>query len=378
MSKRRRAERLEREERRKRKRKRQRRRIFFLIAELIILSVLGVVAYGMIKLDKLNINILDRDELEVYKDTGPYTNIALFGLDSREGELEGGVQSDSIMIASINNETGDTHLLSVYRDTLLQQADGTYEKANYAYNIGGYEGAISLLNRNFDLDIQNYISVNFEAVVRAVDALGGIELEMTAEEADWCNKYAIETAHTIGDTYSGDLEVKEGTQKADGLHAVGYARIRYTEGYDFRRTQRQRIVLDKLLERAKSANFLTLNNLVDEIFPLVSTSFSVDQILGFAAHAMDYSLVDTSGFPYDVVTDDSVMNHSGSYVVPIVLADNVSRMHQNLFEEEDYVPSEKVQQISDDIIYLTGIEGGEQSLWPAGDEGDSESDEGTQ
>ena len=117
-----------------------------------------------------------------YKDTGPYTNIALFGLDSRNDELEGGVQSDSIMIASINNETSEVKLISVYRDTLLKQKDGTYEKANSAYNVGGPEDAISMLNRNFDLDIKNYISVNFSALIKAIDALGGIELDMTEEE----------------------------------------------------------------------------------------------------------------------------------------------------------------------------------------------------
>lgn len=346
---------MTREERRQLRRKKRRKRIIVLILELIILAVLGVVAYGMFKLDKLDFNILDKSRLDVYKDTGPYTNIALFGLDSRNGELEGGVQSDTIMIASINNETSDVKLVSVYRDTLLQQADGTYEKANSAYNTGGVEDAISLLNRNFDLDIQNYVSVNFNALVDVIDLLGGLEIDMTAEEAFWCNGYAFETAQVTGKEMT-QIKEEAGTQLLDGVHAVGYARIRYTDGNDFKRTERQRIVLEKVMEKAKEASFSTLNKIVDEVFPQISTSFSSADLLGFAANALNYNIVDTSGFPFDVTTSENVRNHSGSYVVPIDFSSNVSRLHEFLFGEEDYTPSETVQQIDNDIIYLTGVD----------------------
>lgn len=346
---------MTREERRQLRRKKRRKRIIVLILELIILAVLGVVAYGMFKLDKLDFNILDKSRLDVYKDTGPYTNIALFGLDSRNGELEGGVQSDTIMIASINNETSDVKLVSVYRDTLLQQADGTYEKANSAYNTGGVEDAISLLNRNFDLDIQNYVSVNFNALVDVIDLLGGIEIDMTGEEAYWCNGYAFETAQVTGKEMT-QIKEEAGTQLLDGVHAVGYARIRYTDGNDFKRTERQRIVLEKVMEKAKKASFSTLNKIVDEVFPQISTSFSSADLLGFAANALNYNIVDTSGFPFDVTTSENVRNHSGSYVVPIDFSSNVSRLHEFLFGEEDYTPSETVQQIDNDIIYLTGVD----------------------
>ena len=198
-------------ERKIQRRKRQRKRIAILVAEIIILLLLCAVAYVLFKLEKLDFKVLNEEKLEAYRDTGPYTNIALFGLESRNDELEGGVQSDCIMIASINNETNDVKLLSIYRDTLLEQKDGTYEKANSAYNRGGPEEAISLLNRNFDLDIRNYVSVNFTALVNVIDLLGGIDLEMTAEEADWSNRYAVETAQVSGKECI-DIEVKEGTE----------------------------------------------------------------------------------------------------------------------------------------------------------------------
>lgn len=343
------------QEKRKQARKRRRRkRIVVLIIEIIILAVLGVVAYGVFKFGKLDFNILDQDKLDVYKDTGPYTNIALFGLDSREGEIDGGVQSDCIMIASINNETNDVKLMSVYRDTLLRQADGSYEKANSAYNKGGPEAAISLLNRNFDLDIQNYMSVNFNALVDVIDLLGGLDIEMTEEEAHYCNGYAYETA-LVTDHTMDLIEETDGVHHLDGVHAVGYARIRYTEGNDFKRTQRQRAVLELVAEKAKQADFVTLNRIVDQVFPQVSTSFSASELLGFAANALKYNIVDTSGFPFQVTTSDTVKNHSGSYVVPIDLSANVVQLHQYLFDEENYEPSDTVYEIDNDIIYLTGI-----------------------
>ncbi len=337
-----------------RRKKRRRKRLVILILELIILAVLCTVAYGMLKLNMLDIKILDQDKLEVYRDTGPYTNIALFGLDSREGELESGVQSDCIMIASINNETDDVKLVSVYRDTLLLQADDTYGKANSAYNKGGPEEAISLLNRNFDLDIRNYVSVNFSALVDVIDALGGIEIDMTAEEAVYCNGYAYETAEVDGKAME-PIETVPGVHLLDGVHAVGYARIRYTEGMDFKRTERQREVLQLTADKAKKANILTLNQIVNDVFPQISTSLSISDMLGFAANIMNYNIVGTTGFPYAVTTSEDIRNHEGSYVVPIDFAGNVTRLHQEIFNEEYYEPSSKVKQIHDDIIYLSGV-----------------------
>lgn len=348
------AKEIAREERQRKKKKRRRKRILVLTLEILVLAVLCVIAYGMFKIGKMDLNILNKENLEVYKDTGPYTNIALFGLDSREGELGSGVQSDCMMIASINNETNDVKIISVYRDTLLQQADGTYEKANSAYHDGGPEMAIRLLNRNFDLDIQRYVSVNFNALVDVIDALGGIDMELTQEEAFYTNGYAFETAQVVGKEMT-HLPEEAGTYHLNGIQAVGYARIRYTEGMDFKRTERQRVVLQKVAEKAKKANIITLNQIVDDVFPQISTNLTLSDMLGFAANIMSYNIVETTGFPYAVTTDETVRNHEGSYVVPIDFVSNVAQLHQNLFGETAYQPSEKVQQIHDDLIYLTGV-----------------------
>lgn len=349
--------------------KKMRRRIILLVMEVIILLALGAAAYAMSKLDKLEYQTLNEDDLEIYQDTGDYTNIALFGLDSREGELDGGVRSDAMMVASINNKTGNVKVVSIFRDTLTQQSDGTYEKANSAYSYGGPQEAVALLNRNFDLDIKKYMSVDFNALADVIDLLGGIELELTDEEVFWTNGYATETAKVVGRTTTELTQA--GKQTLDGIQAVSYTRIRYTEGDDFKRSERQRLVLQQVVEKAKRASLPTLNKIIDQVLPQVSTNLSTSDFMGIAANAVKYQLGEMKGFPFDVTTSENVIGLEGSYVVAIGFADNVKQMHAFLFDKNTYQPSEKVQSIDSDIIYLTGIDGNDYAA-PAGNEGNED------
>lgn len=345
--------------------KKMRKRIILLVIEVIILLALGAAAYAMSKLDKLEYQTLNEDDLEIYQDTGDYTNIALFGLDSREGELDGGVRSDAMMVASINNKTGNVKVVSIFRDTLTQQSDGTYEKANSAYSYGGPQEAVALLNRNFDLDIKKYMSVDFNALADVIDLLGGIELELTDEEVFWTNGYATETSKVVGRTTTELTQA--GKQTLDGIQAVSYTRIRYTEGDDFKRSERQRLVLQQVVEKAKKASLPTLNKIIDQVLPQVSTNLSASDFMGIAANAGKYQLGEMKGFPFDVTTSENVIGLEGSYVVAIGFADNVKQMHAFLFDKDTYQPSEKVQSIDSDIIYLTGINGNDYAA-PAGSE----------
>lgn len=349
--------------------KKMRKRIILLVMEVIILLALGAAAYAMSKLDKLEYQTLNEDDLEIYQDTGDYTNIALFGLDSREGELDGGVRSDAMMVASINNKTGNVKVVSIFRDTLTQQSDGTYEKANSAYSYGGPQEAVALLNRNFDLDIKKYMSVNFNALADVIDLLGGIDLELTDEEVFWTNGYATETSKVVGRTTTELTQA--GKQTLDGIQAVSYTRIRYTEGDDFKRSERQRLVLQQVVEKAKKASLPTLNKIIDQVLPQVSTNLSASDFMGIAANAVKYQLGEMKGFPFDVTTSENVVGLEGSYVVAIGFADNVKQLHAFLFDKNTYQPSEKVQSIDSDIIYLTGIDGNDYAA-PGGSEGNGD------
>ncbi|HJB87618.1 MAG TPA: LCP family protein, partial [Candidatus Dorea faecigallinarum] len=278
-----RAERLAKEERKKRLKKRRRRRALVLILELLILAGLSVAAYAIFKLEKMDHTVLDIDT-SGWTQEG-YTNIALFGTDSRgEGGEDGGpARSDTIIVASLNNETKEVKLVSVYRDTMLGQEGQHYDKANVAYAQGGPEEAVNMLNRNLDLDIQDYVSVNFLALADVVDLLGGLDIEMTDEEVVHMNNYCVETSEVTGKSYERIEPEVAGTYHLNGVQSVSYARIRYTAGGDFTRTERQRLVISKIVEKVQDAGIVKMNEIIDTVLPEVSTSLSGTEILKMAA-----------------------------------------------------------------------------------------------
>lgn len=345
---------IQRNEMRRLRKKRKRRRVLIGIECLVLLILLagGFILFKLGKLDRVALT-----NLKTYHDSGPYTNIALFGLDSRSQELNGGVNSDTIIIASINNKTKDVKLVSVYRDTLLEMPDGYYHKINSAY-LEGPENALNALNYNLDMDIKNYVAINFEALIRTIDMLGGIDVEMTAEEAFWCDGYIAETALAAGMPIQGEEDLlphqNGGTYHLNGIQATAFCRIRYTDGYDFRRTERQRYVLKQVLDKAKDASVTTLNDIADEVLPLVSTSFKNSDIISLGLNVANYNLVDTTGFPFESVSDWT--DSSGSQcVVAVGYEDNVKKLHEWLFPDQEYEVSEEVHLISETIIYITGV-----------------------
>ncbi|MFR1945208.1 MAG: LCP family protein [Faecalimonas umbilicata] len=177
--------------------------LVFVIALLLMITV-GVV-YAADKLGKLEQTKLDTKKLSISDeiDLGDgYTNLALFGLDSRDGELGEGVRSDSIIIASLNNKTKEIKMVSLYRDTLLELEDGSLNKANSAYAFGGPEEAVAMINKNLDLNIEDYIAVNFNALVDVIDALGGMDVTLSDAEVVHMNNYCVETSEVTGKSYT--------------------------------------------------------------------------------------------------------------------------------------------------------------------------------
>jgi LCP family protein required for cell wall assembly len=297
---------------------------------------------------KVNEGIENIDEI-----TEGYINVALFGVDSRDsGTFGKGTHSDSIIVASINNETGDVKLCSVYRDTYLNLSDDTYRKATQAYFNGGPEQAIKMLNMNLDLNISKYVAVDFLAITKVVDLLGGIEIDVAEDEIDHLNNYTVETSAVTGVTTN--KLTKTGLQLLDGVQATSYARIRYTEGSDYKRTERQRLVIEKIVEKAKKADLATLNNIINEVFPYVSTNFNLTEIIALSADAAKYSIAETAGFPFEKTTKNWSKT-IGDVVIPITLESNVQELHSFLFSEESYSVSPTVQAISKKIIEDSGI-----------------------
>lgn len=335
----------------KKRRARRRKRAFFMIMEFLILFVLLAVGYVMVKYGKIQLNAFGDGDIvfnDGVKQEG-YTTIALFGGDSREGQLEAGTHADTIIVASIDNETKEIKLMSIYRDTLVQETDGSLKKANNAYFQGGPQEAINMLNRNFDLDIEHYVTVDFKALADTIDLLGGIEMDVSAEEAVETNKYIVETAMVVDKEVN---YVSEGVQILDGVQAVTYARIRKNVGGDYARTERQRLVIQKVVEKAKQTDLVTINAIIDKVFPQVSTSFSLGELVKLAAGVLQYELGETSGFPFEHA--DSSIEGVGSVVVPLGVAENVEELHAFLYPKDEYTVSQTVVDIASEIEDASG------------------------
>lgn len=317
---------------------------------LLITAAAAVVAakWGKVSGVELNPDKLSISEEAEISGTG-YLTVALFGLDTRANNDEMGARSDTIMIASLNRETKEIKLVSVYRDTLLQLSDGEYNKANAAYPYGGVEEAVAMLNRNLDLDIEHYVAVDFSVMVHVIDALGGIDLNI--EEAEngmdlipYLNNYVVEVIQNTG-VDSGPY-TQLGPQHVNGVQATAYARLRYGGGDDYKRTERQREVLEQISIKAKDAKLSTISKTIDKVFDNVETNFTLPEVIAYAKDVKKYKLGETHGFPYDLTTADLDVGNS---ILAVDLASDVTKLHQFLYGEEDYVPSTTVQSISADI-----------------------------
>lgn len=339
----------------KRKKKKHPVRNFFLLILVMIIALSGAFLIYMRSLlqtvDSVDLeNALESSiSQQVRDDRGMagYQNIALFGVDSRDQDLlSGDNRSDTIMICSINKKTGETRLVSVYRDTLLNIGGGDYRKCNAAYAFGGPQQAVAMLNANLDLNITDFVTVGFEGLAETIDALGGIDLEITEEEMEYMNSYMDDMYYEIGTEY--DEVADWGMQHLSGIQATAYCRIRYTAGDDFRRAERQRTVLMLTMEKARKANPLRLAAAAGAVMGRTATSLSSGELMLFILRARMMDITGSTGFPTEEDRIFATVNGE-SCVVPYYLTTNVRKLHQTLFEQEDYEPSSTVEEFNDII-----------------------------
>ncbi len=466
----------------KRKKKGNKRGLILFTVEVIILVVLvsGIFVYAKINEGLRNIGTSDQDaasqaEVDPNLDVDEagenegisdnevmhgYTNIALVGLDTRDSNTLDYANSDTMIIASINNDTKQVRMVSLYRDTLLNiepdgttdqggdgsdlvseedivddssyyessdedssyndssndvvgtdydyddyedddyddydydddddydyyyedddedyedssyasddslvgssseySVGGTYDKANAAYNLGSAKQMLTMMNMNFDLDIHDYVVVNFQSVAKLVDDLGGLDMSLLHDEVVMINDYCVGTSEVIGNDYT-PLEVPpdDGSVNEfhlDGTQAVSYARIRYTTGNDPKRTERQRVVIQKIVEKAQSQGLNAVTAIINDVLPLCKTSLSSAEIIKMATYMMDYEIEKTTGFPFAHLEKDVYpAGKKRDAVVPVTLEQNVIELHAFLFDEENYVPTDTVKAISNDIITISDL-----------------------
>ena len=339
--------------------KKQRRRIILFIVEIIILIIAVMVLYmvfagtGTGKVELKEKDIIINETVQEAEETTMkgYRNIALFGVDSTTGALTKNTRSDTIMIASINQDTGDCKLVSVYRDTYLNLSNDSYNKCNAAYAKGGPEQAINMLNMNLDMNITDFVTVGFAGLTDAIDALGGVDIEVDESEISHLNNYQLCIAEDLKREYTPVTET--GRQRLDGLQATGYCRIRYTAGDDFKRAERQREVLSAVADQAKKASLPKLTETANSVFEEVYTSLDLSEIVDMLGDVGAYNITATDGFPQEDMRVTGTIGSKGSCVIPTSLEDNVKWLHKFLFDADNYEPSETVKQCSEKIYEET-------------------------
>ena len=337
----------------------KRKMVLFGFEIAVIMIMLGVLYLVMNessegpKMAELDPQVLEiHEEIQLLKEEGGtmqgYKNIALFGLDAEsESQLYKSSHSDSIMIASVNMDTGDIKLVSVYRDTYLNLGNDSYNKCNAAYAKGGPEMAINMLNMNLDLNITDFVTVGFAGLTDTIDALGGVYIDVDNAEISHLNNYQLCIAEDLKRSYR-PVE-STGYQLLDGLQATGYCRIRYTAGDDFKRAERQREVLSAVADQAKKASLPQLTETANAVFDEVYTSLDLTEIVEMLGNVTNYYISDTAGFPQENNRATGTIGSKGSCVIPVNLEDNVRWLHQFLFDDYDYEPSARVKECSDKI-----------------------------
>lgn len=360
--------------------------IYIVLAIILVLSLASIVAakYAIPAIKAMqNVN-KNRDKSYSDKDVDSnfenendaahmkgYLTLAVFGIDTRTKNEDTSTKiddsdsrSDVIMIVNVNRETSQIKLLSVYRDTYLNigtDKNGKIkcDKINHAYVKGQALNAINALNRNLDLHITDYVTVDFSIVTQCVDAVGGVEIEILDREIEKFNRNGTyKTKQPLINHYIDEINeltgsnsphiTKPGVQLLDGVQATAYARIRYCDT-DYQRAERQRTVLMKMFEKAKGAGISTILKIAEAVAPQLVTSLEWSEIAELAKFALDCEIVDQKGFPFDMSEVNKLPGSDVWYNFSNDLVSDVSELHKYLFEQENYKPTSTVQTIADYI-----------------------------
>ena len=344
---------------RKKKKMNKGLKIFLIILLVLVIFILGlgVAGYTFVngKIGKMQKENIDTTAVGINEETKQelkgYRNIALLGIDSRADDYGLGNRSDCMIIASINQETNAVKLISVYRDTYVYVTEnGTkrLDKITHAYSYGGAQNTLKSLNEAMDLNITEFVTVNFDAVIAAVDSLGGVYIDIDESEIKYVNDYIDATSESS--RVKSSHITHSGRQKLDGVQAVSYTRVRYTAGGDYKRPERMRTVVEAMLSKAKTLNVGQLNSFADTILPKIRTNISTSEIWGLIPKLASFKVTESIGWPYDTkgITLDRW------YGVPVTLQSNVERLHKEAFEQEDYEASDTVKEMSAAIVKKTG------------------------
>ena len=295
--------------------------ILGVVISILLVTIGGIYSYGnhlfnkieKIEIDKSDVGIKDEveEKLSTYSDS--VINIALFGIDAEDGSVG---RSDSIIIATIDTTHKKLKLTSIMRDSYVTIEGHGDDKINHAYAFGGPQLAIKTLNENFDLNIDDFVAVNFTTLPKIIDMLGGVTIDITSEEV----------SHIPGIDAAG-------TYTLTGEQALSYSRIRYASGGDYVRTDRQRTVLSKVFEKVLSINFTQYPSLLSEILPMVQTNLDYSEILNLGNEVlkMGVTTLEQERFPRDGYCEGKMIDKI--YYLTFDKENTVQQLHDYIFED---------------------------------------------
>lgn len=295
--------------------------IIGIILGIFIIGIGGVYIYGnhmfnkveKVEVDKNDVGITEEVEEKLSRYSNSIINIALFGVDSADASTG---RSDSIIIATIDTIHKKLKLTSIMRDSYVNISGIGNDKINHAYAFGGPQLAIKTLNENFDLNIQDFVAVNFDSLPKIIDMLGGVTVDVTEEEV----------SHISGINSAG-------TYNLTGAQALAYSRIRYATGGDYVRTERQRTILTKMYEKILSINQTQYTSLLSEGLSMLQTSLDYSKILelGTEVLKMGVTTLEQERFPLDGYCQGEMIN--GVYYLTFNKALTVEQLHNYIFED---------------------------------------------
>lgn len=286
---------------------------------LLLVSVGGAYFYIHNLLDKTekveineeNLGITPENKELAVKNKG-VTNIALFGVDAQEGKTG---RSDAIMILSIDKDHDKIKLSSIMRDSYTDINGHGKDKITHAYAFGGPELALNTINKNFNLSIDKFITVNFTTLPKIVDKIGGIEMNLTEGDLKYMNS-----------------NLSTGKNTLNGTQALAYARIRY-DGGDQRRTERHRNVIIAIFNKIKGMPVSSYPGILNELLPLVSTNISSSQFMTLGKYIISTGANSIEEYRMPCNNHSNGKNINGVYYMTFDIGAETKELHKFIYEK---------------------------------------------
>lgn len=278
-----------------------------------------------------------------------YYQFAIFGIDKCTATFQNSSKPNMIVIVSINKESKDIKLCSILPETYLNYYPSLYLQCDTIYARYGAQQTLDILNRNLDLDMQDYIVIDYKGITNIINELGGIQLEIEENDIEIINAYqdCIADDLRISDQYT-DITTA-GIQTLDGIQAGAYTKRFRGQSDDYHQTARQRKVITQVLEQSKNLNTSELKNICDNNYSYILTTFTDKNIKNILGDIEKYDIVDSKAFPFSDNMMRLNLNSNGDYIIPLDLETNVTMLHEFLFNDSEYSPSDEVLGYSEEI-----------------------------